>query len=365
MDERCEMTATPLPSVTQAPPATRPLRVVQWDTGNIGIRSLQAVIEHPNLTLVGVYVHSPAKAGRDAGELCGLEPTGVLATRDLDEIVKLKADCVVYMSRALDLDEVCTLLASGTNIVTTCSEFHRPNSLAPAIRERVEAACIEGGTSIHSTGISPGFITEAVPLVLTSVQRRLEHIWIDEYADLSQRNSPEMLFDIMGFGHPTTDFDQRRIDHVAGNFGPSLELLAEALSLPLDSVVATGEIATARHTTEIAAGTLEAGTLAGQRITIAGMKDGEQLLRFRANWFCTTDLDPEWDVRSAGGWHVSVAGDVPMEVAIVFPFGLDQMAAIAPGLTANPAVNAVAAVCAAAPGIRSTMDLPHRIATLG
>src|SRR5262245_39704251 len=148
-------------------------RVVQWATGNIGTRSLRSVIEHPQLDLVGVYVHSPDKAGQDAGELCGLDPVGIAATNDVDEIVALGADCVLYMPRALDAGEVCRLLASGTNVVTTRGEFHHPASMERRLREHVEAACREGGTSIHSTGSSPGFISEALPLVLTSIQRRL------------------------------------------------------------------------------------------------------------------------------------------------------------------------------------------------
>ena len=144
-------------------------RVVQWATGNIGSRSLRQVIEHPALTLAGVYVTSPAKAGRDAGDLCGLPPTGVTATNDVGEILALGADCVLYMPAVCDLDQVCALLAGGTNIVTTRGEFHHPGSMPPADRERVERACAEGGTSIHSTGSSPGFISEVVSLVLASI----------------------------------------------------------------------------------------------------------------------------------------------------------------------------------------------------
>jgi hypothetical protein len=340
------------------------LRVVQWDTGNIGLRSLRAVIEHPGLTLVGVFVHSPAKDGRDAGELAGHEANGVIATREIDEILKLRADCVIYMSRSLDVEEVCRILASGTNIVTTCSEFHRPASLDPAIRARIDAACAEGGSTIHSTGISPGWITEVFPLALTSIQRRLDHIRIDEYADLSERDSPEMLFEIMGFGQPAASFDQRRAAYVAGNFGPSLHLLAEALGMPLDSVQHSGEVALVRTTTQIAAGPLKAGTIGAQRITVSGLKDGQELVRFRSNWYCSKDLDLDWDLNSSGGWHVSVAGDVPLEIDIAFPFGMDEMAERAPGLTANPAVNAVAAVCAAPAGIRSSLELPRTGALL-
>ena len=92
------------------------LRVVQWATGNIGTYALRGVIEHPGYELVGLYVHSDAKAGRDAGSLCGLAPVGLAATRDIDEIVRLGADCILYMPAACDFDEVCRLLASGANV---------------------------------------------------------------------------------------------------------------------------------------------------------------------------------------------------------------------------------------------------------
>ena len=339
-------------------------RVVQWATGNIGTRSLRSVIEHPTLELAGVYVHSPDKAGRDAGDLCGLEPTGVSATNDIEDVVAVGADCVLYMPRALDADEVCRLLASGANVVTTRGEFHHPPSMDAALRERVEAACAEGGTSLHSTGSSPGFISEAVPLVLTSIQRRLDGLTIDEFADLSQRPSPDLLFGIMGFGQAPAGFDERRLSHGRTSFGPSLRLVADTLGVPLDDLEASGEVAVASRTVDIAAGTIEAGTVAAQRLTVAGMRDGVPLLRFRATWYCTTELDPAWLVRPTG-WHVAVEGDAPLDVDLRFPFPIEQMADMSPGYTAHRAVNAVPVVCAAPPGIRTTVDLPQVIAALG
>ena len=346
------------------PGASPRYRVVQWATGNIGARTLRGVIEHPNLALAGVYVHTPAKAGRDAGEFCGLDPTGITATNDIDDILALDADCVLYTPRLCDFDEVCQLLASGANVVTTRGEFHRAESLDPTLRKRVEAACAEGGTSIHSTGSSPGFITEAIPLALTSIQRRLDSLTIDEFADLSQRNSPGLLFEVMGFGQPPVAFDERRLSGVRDSFGPSLSLLADALGLGLDAVEAIGEVATAPHPIQIAAGTLETGTVAAQRITVSGMRGGKPLLIFRANWYCTTELDPAWDLR-ATGWHIALEGDAPLDIDLRFPVPLDRMAAMSPSYTANRAVNAVSVVCDAPAGIRSTIDLPHILAALG
>ncbi len=339
-------------------------RVVQWATGNIGSRSLRAVIEHPDLELVGLYVHADDKVGRDAGELCGLGTTGVVATNDIDDITALRPDCVLYMPQQCDFDELGRLLEAGANVVTTRGEFHHPPSLDGAARSQIESACRRGGTSIHSTGSSPGFITEAVPLALTSIQRRLDRFVIDEFADLSERNSPELLFQLMGFGDDPTKFDQRRWAHGADSFGPSLRLLGEALGLPLDSVEATGDVAVAAHDLDIAAGPLRAGGVAAQRMTVDGMRGGQPLLSFRANWYCTTDLEPAWDLRDTG-WRITVDGDAPLDVELRFPFPLERMADTTPGYTAHRAVNAVSVVCEAPPGIRTTIDLPQVIARLG
>jgi 4-hydroxy-tetrahydrodipicolinate reductase len=331
-------------------------RVVQWATGNIGTKSLQGVIEHPAMELVGVYVYGADKVGRDVG--------GLTATSSIDDILDLDAECILYMPRACDFDEVCRLLASGANIVTTRGEFHRPASLPDDVRARVEAACQEGRTSIHSTGSSPGFITEAVPLVLTSIQRRLDLVSIEESADLSQRDSPELLFDLMGFGGPPEALHGGRLEHLLSSFGPSLQLTAESLGMPLDSLEVAGEVAVAARTIEIAAGTLEAGTVAAQRTTVSGMRNGRPLMKFQATWYCTAELDPAWEVHRTG-WRIVVDGDAPLAVDLPFPFPLEEMAQRSPGYTANRAVNAVPYVITAAPGIRTSVDLPQIIARLG
>ncbi len=340
-------------------------RVVQWATGNIGLRSLQAVIEHPELELVGLYVYSEAKAGQDAGELCGLAPVGVRATRDLDEIVALQPDCVLYMGDRADMDVLCRLLESGSNVVSTRSEFHRPDSLDPELRERIETACAKGNSSLYSTGSSPGFITEALPLTLLSLQRRLDRLTIEEFADMSSRNSPEMIFDLMGYGRDPSHFDPRGVElHGGASFAGSLRLIADALSLPLDDVVATGSVAVARQATEVAAGRIDAGTIAAQRLEVTGIHQGRPLLTFSANWYLTTDVDPAWDLRETG-WHVLVEGDTPLDIDIRFPVPDEEWAATSPGLTAHRPVNAVPFVCAAEPGIRTTVDLPQIIPTFG
>lgn len=351
--------------------APKTLRVVQWATGNVGTRSLRGVIEHPHMQLAGLYVSAPEKAGLDAARLAekdvgfkgAIPDTGVISTNDVDAIVALDADCVLYMRQGCDYAEVCRLLASGKNIVTTRGEFHHPASMNPAVRQRIEAACAAGNSSIYSTGSSPGFITEAMILPMISLQRRLDCLTIDEYADMTSRNSPDMIYNIMGYGVAPGAFDQRKVEHIKHDFAGSLAQIADAIGLSFDKVEAVGEMSAARNTKQIAAGVIEKGTVGALRITVTGLRRGKPVLRFRANWYCTSDIEHgDWELRESG-WRVRVEGDTPFDASISFPCTPEDYPGITPGFTAHRAVNAVAAVCEAKPGIRTTVDLPQVIAT--
>ncbi|MET0241759.1 MAG: dihydrodipicolinate reductase [Sphingobium sp.] len=343
-------------------------RVVQWATGNVGSRALRRVIEHPDLELVGVWVHSASKVGVDAGELGGVAPIGLKATNSMADILALKPDCVLYFPHVMNYDEVVQLLESGANVITTRTEFQNPATMDPAIRDRVEAACAKGGSSIHGTGSSPGFITEAMPIVLASIQRRLDCLTIYEFGPSESRNSPEMLFGYMGFGAPPGEVKAEILDFKRETFAGTLSLIADAIGLPLDEVRASGAVATARSDVHIVAGTVPKGTVAATKTTIEGMRNGKPLLRMIANWSVSSDVDTSdgipWEFRESG-WRVIVEGDCPLKVDISFPVAPEDYAAMTPGLTAHRPVNMVRYVCEAPPGIRTTVDLPQVIAKLG
>ena len=269
------------------------------------------------------------------------------------------------MPQGCDVDDVCRILASGTNIVTTRGEFVRPASMDPEVRRRVEDACAEGGTSIHATGSSPGFISEALPIVLLTMHRRLDLLQIDEFADMSSRDSPELLFELMGFGGDPAAFDARRFGHLAQAFGPSLSVLADAIGLPIDAIESSGEVAVAAHDVEIAAGTVEAGTVAAQRPIVTGAPGRRaahavpgELVRARP-----MSSRPGTCGRPAGGCRRSATR--PSTSRSGSRSTRRTTPRCRPASPPIPPVNAVATVCAAAPGIRTTFDLPKVIPRLG
>lgn len=348
---------------------SRPYRVVQWATGNVGSRALRRMIEHPGMELVGTWVSNPEKIGRDAGELSGVEPVGIKATGNIEDIVTLKPDCVLYMPGVNRIDEICQLLESGANIITTRMEYQNPAGLNPTDYSLIEEACRRGNSSIHATGSNPGFLSEVLPLVLTSITRRLDCLTITEFADTSARNSPEMLFgSMMGFGARPGRKNEAMLDHMRNSFSDSLALIADALGLPCESIKLTSAQGIARKDTHIAAGIVPAGTVAATRTKLSCIRDGKPLINFEAIWYVSSDIDTtdgeEWNIRDTG-WRVLIEGDTPLDVTVNFPVPKNCSAEVMPNYTAHRPVNCIPYVCAAKPGFVTTVDLPQIISFLG
>jgi len=353
--------------------AERRHRVIQWATGNTGQRALREVIRDPALELVGVRVYDPAKDGVDAGELCGEPATGVRATTDPAAVLQLEADCCVYMARATGsgqtragltqdelVDDVVALLEGGVNITTTCTDLiARAARLSESNRARVLDACQRGNASVWASGSDPGFITETIPLALLSVQRKVDLIEIEEFGDLSHRPSPHMVMEQMRFGKPLDEFDpERRKNHLFGEYQPALTVLADIAGFDVDEWTAEGGVAAAKEDLTIVAGTIKAGTAAAQRIVVHGRSGGIDRIRFTQYGFVAMDVEPDWGLQPTG-WRIRVHGDAPFDLSMPFPVPLDDLASYVPAFNANGPVNAIPYVCAAAPGILTTEDLPH------
>jgi 2,4-diaminopentanoate dehydrogenase len=344
---------------------TNTYRVVQWSAGRMGKKSVRAVVDHPDLELVGLYVYSEDKEGVDAGVLVGIEPLGIAATRDIEDVVALAPDCVLYMQEGFDLDDLTRLLRSGINVITTRNEFFYGPAMEPTIRSRIEEACHQGGTSIHATGSSPGFSTTTMPLTLVNPMRRLDELIIDEYADIPASVGPAMI-KRMGFGTPvdSTVIDPARLAPRVVGYQQSIAALADAIRLPLDSFEIRGDIARAAKAYTLSDGwVIEEGTMAGQRLTVAGMRNGKPFISFRSHWFCAQQLDPDWDI-SGEGWLFTTKGDAPMQVRVTYGRTDEGYSEHLAGYTAHPAVNAIPYVVEAEPGIVTIFDLPPVIARL-
>ncbi|VWX52980.1 dihydrodipicolinate reductase [Novosphingobium sp. 9U] len=336
-------------------------RVAQWGTGNVGLQALRAILDHPAMELVAVRVFSPAKIGRDARELTGSDPlgagsTGIVATGSIEDVIAARPHCVIYLPDQPDVDDMCRLLEAGANLVTACIGFNQRASLDPQVLGRLEAACAAGSSSLYSTGSSPGWSTEVMPLTLMMMQRRFESLTITDYADMAERDSPIML-ERLGFGAQVEDMDPNRQPVTVQSTTSSFNALAAAIGLPLEEVVGSVEYALARKREVIAAGVIEAGTIGAIRMGVFGVRGDKRILRRYSTWYVTRDLDPAWELRESG-WSMQVKGDTSLDVTIAFDVAPEDYAAYSPGLTAHPVINAACHVIEAQPGVLETRDLP-------
>jgi 2,4-diaminopentanoate dehydrogenase len=346
----------------------RPLRVIQWGTGNAGRLALRAIIGRPDLELVGVHAHSPDKVGRDAAELCGLdEPTGVVATADADALLASDADCVSYMAqgetRVRDtIDDLTRALAAGKNVVNTALVFLvYPPAMPPGMRTILEAACAEGGTSLFTSGLDPGWSGDVLPLALAGACETVDSVRVTELMDYSTYEDPGFTGVFFGFGRPVDEDAPLFLPGaITGGWGGMVHLVADALGWTIEELREDHERLPAPETFDTAMGTIEAGTCAGVRFELQGLVDGRPVVvaahvnRLRA------DIGPDWPGLSGGrsGYRIEVQGS-PSYTCEIEPEGRggDHNEAGILG-SAMRVVNAIPAVCAAAPGLVTPLDLP-------
>ncbi len=338
------------------------IRVIQWATGGVGRAAVAGVVAHPELELVGCWVHSPDKAGRDVGELCGIGPIGIAATDDVDTLVALEADCVIYSPIMADPAVVARLLASGKNVVTPLNWFFPGGRDESAIEE----ACRRGGSSVHGTGIHPGGITERFPLAVSALSQSITHVRAEEFSDIRSYGAPGVVGDIMLFGRTPEEAAASMMPAILGDgFRQSVAMVGHALGFALDPELSVShEVAVATAPIDSPIGAIAPGRIAAQKFCWEATVRGAPVIAVRTNWFMgQAHLDPAWTFGPKGErFEVEVTGDPTSTVTFHgwHPASIEAGLERNPGIvaTATHCVSAVPAVVAAEPGIRSYLDLP-------
>lgn len=338
------------------------LRVVQWATGSVGVAAVKAVLAHPDLELVGCWVHSTAKAGRDVGDLIGAGAVGVTTTDSIDEIVALEADAVVYAPLLPDPAEVAALLRSGKNVVSPVGWFYPSEAEAAPL----EAAARQGNATLHGTGIGPGGATELFPLLLSVMSTAITHVRAEEFSDLRTYGAPDVLRQVMGFGGtPEAALRGPMQRLLNGGFFQSVRLIADRLGFNADPLIRTSQqVAVATGPIESPIGVIRTGEVAGRRFCWDAVVTNTIVVRIAVNWLMGQEnLSPAWSFGPAGErYEMEVRGEPNTFVTVKGwqPETVEEGLVRNPGVVATAAhcVNSIPAVCAAEPGIKNFFDLP-------
>jgi hypothetical protein len=337
------------------------LRIIQWTTGNVGLPCLRAIAAHPELELVGCYAWSDEKVGRDAGELAGIAPTGVLATNDVEALIALEPDCISYNPKWTNTDELVRFLEAGINVASTAG-FITGHSLPGDDRERIERACRQGGASMFGSGVNPGF-ANLLALVSAGICDRIDRVSVLESADSTGYDSPETELPV-GFAQPITNQDlPNMVRSGTAVFQDAVQMMADALHVELDEIVCESDFAVAPEDLDLGYMKIPEGCVAGIEAHWLGRVDGQVVIDLGVRWRKGPRLEPDWELDH--GYRIEIEGRPCVKTKLEMRPPADfeakrfsdfmQLGMIATGM---PAVNAIPAVCAAAPGIRTYADLP-------
>lgn len=336
-------------------------RVVQWNLGNVGRRAVIAIHNNPHLELVGCYVRPGSKTGQDVGTLAGIEPIGLQASSDISELLALRPDCINYNGLWANVDDFCLFLEQGINVVTT-SAFVTGHALGPVARERIEAACRKGASSIFGSGIHPGF-SSLISLVAAGISDRIQHISLLESVDCTGYASAE-TWESCGFGKPIDTpglEDMLRQGSVV--FSDGIHVAAQALKLQFDEIRFKAVFSAAVADMDFGFMRIDKGCVAGVNAGWHGIIDGRSVVELNYRWKMGDRVEPDYPLHE--GYVVKVVGRPNVEFTLKHSMPDGEVAASKEEAmqmnlitTALPAINAIPAVCAAAPGIRNYADLP-------
>ncbi len=339
------------------------IRVIQWATGTVGIHAVPAIVAHPQLELAGLWVHSDSKAGRDAGELCGGPPVGVLATQDAEALLATPAEAVCYTASSdirpgAVVDDLCGLLESGLNVVNTSFvPLLYPKAAGEGVYDRLQAACLAGSSSFYTSGIDPGFGNAGITVHALALCQEVRTVRMMEIVNYATWDNPFTMFEIMGFGKPDAS---RSLLLAPGStalaWGPVVELVAAAIGLELDEITERHEIITADTDIEIASGTVPAGTISGMRFEIVGVAGGEERIVVEHVTRLRDEDAPEWP--QGHGYRILVEGEPKLELELSLSSDHGDHNHAGCLATACHVVNAIPHVVAAPPGVLTMLDLP-------
>ena len=242
-------------------------KVAVWATGGVGKYAIRTIADRPNLELVGVWVHSDSKHGKDAGELAGIDPIGVRATQNEAEILDGDADCVVYAAPAPPrmreaIGDLCRILAAGKNIVTTAVPglIYPRGSMPPRVTDTIRGAAEAGQSSLFSSGIEPGFGADLFPIALMSMSHKVYSVRGIEITNYSEYPAEYDMRELFGFGQPLDYQGGLKMPGVLRwGWGAAVTMVAEALGVQLDDIRETCEFQATPREISTAFGLVEAG----------------------------------------------------------------------------------------------------------
>lgn len=345
--------------------------VVVWGTGNMGRASIRAVAAHPGLRLAAVVVNDPAKVGRDAGDLAGLgRDLGVGATDDVDAaLAALEGGGAVAYTASGELRpddalvDIRRALAGGAVVVTpSVYALYDHRSAPPELREPLEKACADGGSSLFVSGIDPGWGNDLLPALVSGLASEVDQVRCQEIFDYSTYDAEDSVRYIVGMGQPM-DYEPPMVAAGVPSmvWGGQVRIIARALGVEVDELRETVDRRALDTDVTTALGDFAAGTQGALRFEVQGIVGGEPRIVIEHVTRIAASCAGDWPMPPDGGdgaHRVIIEGRPRIEINVEATDEGGNRAAGGNATAANRLVNAIPWLRGAAPGLYDGLDVP-------
>ena len=261
------------------------------------------------------------------------------------------------------IPELERILASGANVASSSMIFLiYPPFAKPSMRDPLEKACREGGSTFYVSGIDPGFSGDVLPLSALQLADEIEEIRVQELCDYSTYEDPEFTGVSFGFGRPADYTPPLSMPGMLRmGWGGMVQMIADRLGIELDEIRESFDRRYAEEAFDTPMMRVPEGTCAAVRFQLEGMVEGRPVVVTEHVNRLARDIAPDWPQPPDGrpGVHrciVTGNPSVQLECFVTGEDGDHNTGGVQ--ATAMRLLNAIPAICDHAPGLISTLDLP-------
>jgi len=322
------------------------INTVHVGIGPIGQKMVKYAVERGCFNIVGAIDPDPDKAGRELGELCGVDPLGITVSNNLDDAIRAKSPEVALDTTVSSIvsfeSHVAELAKAKLHIISTCEELFFPWNTQPEVSKRIDKVCRENGVVCLGTGVNPGYLMDFLPTVLTGPCQSVKKVEVWRVQDASVRRIP--FQQKIGVGLTLEEFEVKKKDGTLRHVGlpDSVDFIADRLGWKLDRNIETLEPVIADKDINTGYKPISKGMICGvQQVGRGFVGDREVIaLNFRATVgepesYDRVHIDGEPAIQS------KIAGGVNGDIA-----------------TCAITLNAVRSVLEASPGLKTMGDIP-------
>jgi 4-hydroxy-tetrahydrodipicolinate reductase len=326
--------------------ASGPIKVLHFGLGPIGAGVVKQVAERKGFKIVGAVDIDPAKVGRDLGEVARLDRTlRVKVAENASKAIKSAKPDVVVLCTSSSMKKVMeqmeTILKLKVPIVSTTEELAYPTKANMRYARAIHQLATKAKVAVLGTGVNPGFVMDALPIMLTGVCERVEAIRVERIQDARIRRLP--FQQKIGAGLTREQF-QRKVDdgsvrHVG--LAESVSMIAEALGWKVDRI--TDEIHPRIATETVASEFLavDPGYVCGIVQDGIGYRDGKAIVTLHMEAYLgAPESYDSVDITGSPALKMKIAGGVHGDIA-----------------TASIVVNSLPKILEATPGLHTMRDM--------